>query len=221
MVDDTTTTPIRGEHRLGPSLIVVVLVVLPLLLPAHIYSAVVWAGPAVLATGLLIAVVASDPGRIDRRSGVVRWLSIALTLVLVLLSASEAIALVLELVDGAPQFKQASTLLATGGLVWIEVTLTFALLYWELDCGGAARRLHHGRQYPEFAFPEDLGPELAVPGWRPSIVDYLYLALTNATAFSPTDVMPMRRWSKMLMAVQAMISLVLLTLVIANAVNIL
>jgi len=82
--------------------------------------------------------------------------------------------------------------LITGALVWVDVALTFALLYWEL-----------------------------VPGWRPTIVDHLYLAFTNATAFSPTDVMPMRPWVKMLMAVQGMISLVLLSLVIANAVNIL
>ncbi len=66
-----------------------------------------------------------------------------------------------------------------------------------------------------------MNPELAVPGWHPTIIDYLYLALTNATAFSPTDVMPMQRWAKMLMALQAIISLVLLSLVIANAVNIL
>lgn len=220
-MDDTSPTPDRGEHRLGPSLIIVVLVLLPLMLPVHVFSAVFWAGPAVLATALLFAVVASDPGRIDRRSGYVRWLSIALTLLLMVVSMAEALFLVAELVDGAPQFKNASTLLATGALVWIDVTLTFALLYWELDCGGAAGRLHRGRKHPEFAFPEDLGPELAVPGWRPTIIDYLYLALTNATAFSPTDVMPMRRWVKMLMASQAMISLVLLTLVIANAVNIL
>lgn len=210
----------KGENRILPSLVVVVLIVLPFVLPGEVFPSAAWLG-APLAVGLLIAVVASDPGRIDRRSGLVRSLSIAMTLVLVLVSGGAAVSLVIELVDGAPDLQNASTLLITGGLVWIDVSLTFALLYWELDCGGAAGRLHRGRQHPELAFPEDLNPELAAPGWHPTIVDYLYLSFTNATAFSPTDVMPMRRWAKMLMALQAVISLVLLSLVIANAVNIL
>lgn len=221
MVDDPSEMPISGEHRLGPSLVVVVLVLLPALLPDHTFERAIWGGLAGLAIILLIAVVMTDPGRIDRRSGVTRWLSIALTLVLVAASSGAAISLVVELVDGAPQFQNAEALLVTGALVWVDVALTFALLFWELDCGGAAGRLHYGRKHPEFAFPEDINPDLAVAGWRPTIVDYLYLAFTNATAFSPTDVMPMRRWAKMVMTMQAAISLILLSLVIANAVNVL
>ncbi len=219
-MDDTGQMPVQGERRIGPSLVVLVLAALPFLLPAQVFPAAAWLGGP-LAVGLLVVVVVSDPGRIDGHSGLARWFSIALTFVLVLVSAAAAVALVVELVDGAPDLQDAATLLTTGALVWIDVGLTFALLYWELDGGGAAGRLHRGRQHPELAFPEDLNPHLAVPGWRPTIIDYLYLAFTNATAFSPTDVMPMRRWAKMLMAVQAMISLALLSLVIANAVNIL
>ena len=217
---DTDQTIVQGETRILPSVVVVVLAVLPFLLPSEVFPSAAWlAGP--LALGLLVAVIASDPGRIDRRSGLVRGLSITLTLVLVFVAGAAAVALVVELVDGAPDLQNASTLLTTGALVWVDVTLTFALLFWELDGGGAAGRLHSGRKFPELAFPEDLNPELAVPGWRPTITDYLYLAFTNATAFSPTDVMPMRRWVKVLMAVQGTISLALLSLVIANAVNIL
>lgn len=220
IVDDTDQILVPGERRIIPSIVVIVLAVLPFLLPAQVFpSAARLGGP--LAVGLLVAVIASDPGRIDRRSGLVRGLSIALTLVLVVVAAAAAVALVVELVDGAPDLQDAATLLTTGALVWIDVSLTFALLYWELDGGGPAGRLHLGRRFPELAFPEDLNPDLAVPGWQPTIVDYLYLAFTNATAFSPTDVMPMRSWMKMLMAVQASISLALLSLVIANAVNIL
>ena len=219
-MNDTGQTLAQGERRLVPTLVVVVLAVLPFLLPAEVFPSAAWLGGP-LAAVLLVVVVASDPGRIDRHSGLTRWFSIALTLVLILVSGAAAVALVIELVDGAPDLQDAATLLTTGALVWIDVSLTFALLYWELDGGGAAGRLHRGRQHPELAFPEDLNPDLAVPGWRPTIIDYLYLAFTNATAFSPTDVMPMRRWAKMLMAAQAMISLALLTLVIANAVNIL
>lgn len=219
-MDDTDKTAVKGEHRIGSALVVMLLVAVPVLLPVHQSPVVAWLGGG-LAIGLLIAVIASDPGRIDRTSQLARWSSIALTLVLVIMAAGEATFLVLELVNGAPNLKNASTLLASGALIWVDVSLSFALLYWELDCGGSAERLQHGRQHPDFAFPEDLNPELAIPGWRPTIVDYVYLGFTNATAFSPTDVMPMRRWAKMLMAVQAMSSLALLSLVIANAVNIL
>ena len=72
----------------------------------------------------------------------------------------------------------------------------------------------------DLAFPQQMNPNLAPPQWRPSFVDYLYLGFTNATAFSPTDAMPLAPWAKIAMAVQALISLVILGLVIARAVNI-
>lgn len=209
-----------GEHRLLPSLVILALVAIPWLLPAAVFPTVAHTG-GVLSLGLLIAVVASDPGRIDHRSRGVRALSITLIVVLAVIAALATTGLVIELVDGAPDLSSASTLLLTGAIVWVETNLTFSLLYWELDCGGPAARLHDGRSYPDLAFPEDINPDLAVPGWRPTIIDYLYLAFTNATAFSPTDVMPVRHWAKLMMATQAMISIVLLSLVIANAVNIL
>jgi uncharacterized membrane protein len=70
-------------------------------------------------------------------------------------------------------------------------------------------------------FPQMASPELAPPDWEPQFVDYLYLSFTNATAFSPTDVMPLARWAKLTMAVQSAVSLALAALVIARAVNIL
>jgi uncharacterized membrane protein len=129
--------------------------------------------------------------------------------------------LAVELVEGAPNLKDATTLLKTGALVWIDINLTFALLYWELDGGGAAERLHNRREYPDLAFPENLNPRVAPPDWQPIFTDYLYLGFTNATAFSPTDVMPLARWAKMMMLAQALMSLVVLALVIANAVGLL
>ena len=105
--------------------------------------------------------------------------------------------------------------------MWLDINLTFALLYWELDGGGPAERLPNRRKYPDFAFPENLNPRVAPPGWQPIFTDYLYLGFTNATAFSPTDVMPLARWAKMMMLAQALMSLVVLALVIANAVGLL
>jgi hypothetical protein len=89
------------------------------------------------------------------------------------------------------------------------------------DGGGPDTRLWASREFPNLAFPEQLNPNVAPPGWRPEFFDYLYLGFTNATAFSPTDVMPLARWAKAAMTVQAVTSLFILGLVIARAVNIL
>jgi uncharacterized membrane protein len=77
------------------------------------------------------------------------------------------------------------------------------------------------KPYPDFQFVQMVSPQLAPPGWEPMFADYFYLSFTNASAFSPTDVMPMSRWAKMLMLLQSAVSLVTVALVIARAVNIL
>ena len=124
------------------------------------------------------------------------------------------------LIHGGPQTNSARDLLEAGSIVWVSNNIAFALLYWELDGGGAAARAHHVPRHPDLAFPQHLNPRIAPPGWRPLFVDYLYLSFTNATAFSPTDVMPLVPWAKIAMAVQAAISLAILGLVIARAVNV-
>nr|MBA3906298.1 hypothetical protein [Pseudonocardiales bacterium] len=73
----------------------------------------------------------------------------------------------------------------------------------------------------DFLFPQMQSPDMADPDWEPHFVDYLYLAFTNSTAFSPTDVLPLLRWAKLLMMLQAGISVVVVALVVARAVNVL
>jgi len=75
--------------------------------------------------------------------------------------------------------------------------------------------------YPDFQFVQMTSPGLAPPDWEPAFADYLYLSFTNATAFSPTDTMPLSRWAKLAMTVQAAVSIVTVALVVARAVNIL
>jgi uncharacterized membrane protein len=82
-------------------------------------------------------------------------------------------------------------------------------------------RAHATFQYLDFLFPQMTIDHLVDPDWEPRFVDYLYLSFTNATAFSPTDVMPLARWAKLTMLVQSAVSLSLGALVIARAVNIL
>src|SRR5439155_19856393 len=124
------------------------------------------------------------------------------------------------LIIGGKVTGSATSLLAVGALIWIGNRLVFGRLYWLLDSGGPLARYRGQRQYPDFAFTQQQSPELAPPGWRPQYVDYFILGLTTSTAFSPTDVLPMRQWAKLTMALQSLISLVVVGLVIARAVNI-
>jgi uncharacterized membrane protein len=113
-------------------------------------------------------------------------------------------------------------LLASGGAVWFTNTIAFGLAFWELDCGGpVARALTTEPRKPDFQFPQDENPHLARDGWAPRLWDYFYVSLTNATAFSPTDSMPLTRAAKALMAAESLLSVVTVLLVAARAVNIL
>ena len=97
--------------------------------------------------------------------------------------------------------------------------IAFSLWYWELDRGGPAERAARSGVRPTFAFPENTLPELAPEGWMPTYPDYLYLSFTTATAFSPTDAVPVRTWAKMTMMVESGMSLLVGILVLARAVN--
>ena len=201
-------------------MVLLIAIAVPLLLPERFTLLAKWIWPAVLAL-LLVAHVIADPGRIDRQTRTTRAIGLGVLGVLVLGSASQAIILTVELVNGAKALDSAGALLSSGALVWIETIIAFTFVYWELDAGGPAARAHRTPSYPHLAFPQHMNPELAPPEWRPLFLDYLYLGITNATAFSPTDVMPLRHWAKLTMAGQALISLVILGLVVARAVNIL
>jgi uncharacterized membrane protein len=128
--------------------------------------------------------------------------------------------LVVDLVH-ATGIRDAGQLLLTGGAIWLTNVIVFSLGYWEFDRGGPVARARHPVAAPDFSFPQMQDPTLAPANWRAQYVDYLYLAFTNAMAFSPTDVMPMSRWAKLTMLVQSLVSLVIAVLVIARAVNIL
>jgi hypothetical protein len=199
---------------------VVAVIVLTLLLPHDLVTRPRWGVPIVEAL-LLIAVIVADPGKIDLVSPRVRALSLTLIALLVATTLWCTAQLIVELIRGGPATNSGGALLAAGGIVWLSNCLSFGLLYWELDSGGPAVRAHGLPAHPDFAFPQQLNPELAPEHWRPRFVDYMYLGFTSATAFSPTDAMPLRAWNKIAMMAQSTISLVLLGLVIARAVNVL
>jgi hypothetical protein len=113
-------------------------------------------------------------------------------------------------------------LLASAVAVLITNAIAFTLAFWELDDGGpVARSLAARRRHPDFQFPQDENPQLAPDGWTPAIWDYLYIAVTNSIAFSPTDAMPLTHRAKLFMGVEAAVSAATILVVAARAINLL
>jgi hypothetical protein len=177
-----------------------------------------WLEPG-LEIALLLALIAANPTRIDERARWLRPVSLVLIFCLTAVAIVSDAVLLVDLVKGSKVTDSAASLLASGALIWLGTALVFGLLYWELDSGGPLARYHRKRAYPDFAFPQQLNPDLAPLDWRPRYVDYLVLGITTGTAFSPTDVMPMAAWAKLSMALQSLISLTVIGLVVARAVN--
>jgi hypothetical protein len=172
------------------------------------------------ALGLVL--VAANPRRINRESMVLRLVGLVFAALLSLANGWSVAALAVGIVRGTAG-QTAGPLLITGGAIWLTNVVVFALWYWEFDRGGpVARALNNTDRYPDFQFVQMVSPpSMVAPDWEPAFVDYLYLAFTNAAAFSPTDVMPLSRTAKVGMTVQSIISIVTVALVVARAVNIL
>jgi uncharacterized membrane protein len=116
---------------------------------------------------------------------------------------------------------QGPHLLISGIVIWLTNFLIFGLWYWELDRGGPGKRASGDDLVPDFLFPQMSDDTIEPRDWRPRFIDYLYVSLTNATAFSPTDTMPLTPMAKSIMGVQSLVSLVTLGLIVSRAVNIL
>src|ERR1700760_2761912 len=179
-----------------------------------------WILPALEVALLLVLIGLDRQMRIDRESKLLRGVSMAATALLSVANAYSAVRLVIGLINGT-EGNRAGPLLASGAVIWLTNVIVFSWWYWELDRGGPAARAHGTQQWPDFMFPQMSDPELAPKDWEPNYFDYAYLALTNATAFSPTDTLPMTRWAKAAMTVQTLVSIVVVALVVARAVNVL
>jgi hypothetical protein len=195
----------RGERRWPVTLSVIAAIVLQILLP----------------NTLGISLSIANPVRIERRGPIVRAASIALIVLISAANAVSAVLLIRAILLTLPATSQATPLLTSGASIWATNVIAFGLWYWEFDRGGPVERAEGTMRHPDLMFPQMVSPELAPPDWKPHFVDYLYLSFTNATAFSPTDVMPLGRWAKITMAVQSAVALAVGALVIARAINIL
>jgi hypothetical protein len=209
----------EGERRLPVALAIALAIVLQVGLPNTLTVRPAWLLPA-LETALLLGLVAANPRRIERESRLLRTVSLALIAVITFDNAWSAGHLIRGLITGT-MGSSAGPLLASGASVYLTNIIAFGLWYWEFDRGGPVARLQGVDPYPDFLFPQMTASHLAPSDWRPTFIDYLYISYTNATAFSPTDTLPLTRWAKVLMAVQAGVSLSTVALVVARAVNIL
>jgi hypothetical protein len=180
-------------------------------------------GPKGLVPGvegvLLLGLVVTTPTRHHNQSPRLRALVVGLVGLVSLTTLVSLILLARYLLDASQP--RGHALLFAGAVLWLTNVLIFGIWYWELDRGGPGRRLAaDAGDSADFLFPQMLEHQLA-PGWRPSFADYLYTSYTNATAFSPTDTLPLSGMAKLLMAVQSLIALVTVLLVVARAVNVL
>jgi uncharacterized membrane protein len=179
-----------------------------------------WLFPAIVGVLLVPTVISHQAGyhRTDRVLGLLTTSTVTI----------ELIVSVIRLVSALPSHKESPTaLLLSATSVWTSNILVFALWYWRLDAGGP-----HGRDSRDahvagaFLFPQmTMSPRVkAATGqqtWSPDFFDYLFLAFNTSTAFSPTDTPVLARWGKVLMMLQSIISLAVLAILAARAVNIL
>jgi hypothetical protein len=169
--------------------------------------------------GLLAVLIIGDPGRVDRDS---RWLRVTTGLMIAVITVATAASagrLVVGILTGA-QFGSAAQLLVIAAVIWVTMVIAYALWYWHLDGDGPAARANGtSRSLPAFRFPEQGIDAPAYAHWYPQFVDYLALSFNTATAFSATDVSAVRHWSKLWLITEAAISLALIGLVLARAIN--
>ncbi|HEY5023733.1 MAG TPA: hypothetical protein VII76_02040 [Acidimicrobiales bacterium] len=213
----------QSEPRWPATLAVAASIALYFALPDELISGLGprWLIPAlegVLGASLLIA----NP-RLTRESRRLRPVAIALIAFVNLanvVSLGELVHKLLSVTNGHSAL-DGRTLIYSSVPVWVTNVLVFALWYWELDRGGPVTRLELHRRQPDFLFPQMTAPDATRPDWSPAFIDYLYTSFTNATAFSPTDTMPLTPWAKILMMIQSLASLLTVALVVSRAVNIL
>ena len=209
----------RGEHRWPISVSVVAAIVFQMLLPPQFVEPIPRYLLPALEGVLLVGLVVADPVRVERGGPAIRVATIIQIMLITIANSTSAVLLIRSILEG--KAGQAGPLFATGASIWVTNVIAFGLWYWEFDRGGPVERNLGTKRHPDLMFPQMASPELAPPDWEPQFVDYFYLSFTNATAFSPTDVMPLARWAKLTMLVQSAISLAVGALVIARAVNIL
>jgi hypothetical protein len=207
---------VRRDPFWPAQLTVFVAIALGIALPSHLTLGTPWIVPAVeavLLVGLVLA-TPSPPTEHDQRR---RRMRIGLVGVVSAVNVVSLFLLAQSLIQGTQV--SGRTLLEGGAIMWLTTVLLFAVWFWELDRGGPVRRLLDEERKPDFLFPTMHEDEWSEKDWRPRLIDYLYLSLTNAAAFSPAETIPLTRTAKVLMSVQTLASLATMTVVLSYAVG--
>ena len=210
----------RGERRWSVTLALLVAICVQLALPKQLTISPHWLLPALELLLMAALVVANPHLRLERQTALLRALALLLAGAVSVANGGSAVLLVRDLLRSHSELDPTALLMAGAG-VWLTNIIAFSLWYWEWDRGGPAARAMGTHAYPDLLFPQMQQQGIAPPDWEPHYPDYLFVAFTNATAFSPTDTLPLSRWTKLLMTMQSMVSLLTLALVIARAVNVL
>ncbi len=213
------------EPRLPVVIAILVAIGLQAIVPHELAFHPWWLLPA-LELLVLATITAFRQTSIDRRSKLLRFLSLSLVIAASLATTWSAFELIRSLIHNHTAVGTISplddpgNLLRSGGAIWLTNVIVFALWYWDMDRGGPAERACGTHKHTDFLFSEMTADGFVDKDWEPNFFDYFYLSFTNATAFSPTDTLPLSRWAKMVMMFQSAISLVTVALVVARAVNV-
>ncbi|HJQ01042.1 MAG TPA: hypothetical protein VJ851_05545 [Jatrophihabitans sp.] len=207
----------EGEQRWWVALSMLLAVILQTVLPSR-FSVHPRYLPQAIELVALVALVISLPRRMSRRNAKVRAFTQLVLGLVALTNGISVVLLVRQITSGG--HLPAVELLLGGAEIWFTNVIVFGLWFWEYDRGGPGSRAQGLIEVPDLLFPQLTDDRLG-RDWEPDFFDYLYVSYTNATAFSPTDTLPLSRWAKLLFMVQSAISLVTVALIAARAVNIL
>jgi hypothetical protein len=212
------TGELRPEPRWAPAAALLLVLLVLNVLPHHVTAIPQWTSYIAVAVMLApMAAVTFGGADIGRWMRIERVVVIILALVYIANTIVE-LADMIGVISIQPPETRAAALLSSSLTIWITNVMAFSMLYWQIDGGGPAARLA-GEAKPDWLFPQAATPDLAQPGWHPKFLDYLFLAFATATAFSPTDALPLTHRAKMLMLLESCISLLTLVVVAARAVN--
>jgi hypothetical protein len=214
--------PPRGSAipRFGAICIVIAIAVLIAALPRRyqmVPSWFTWTGVGMMVLPMLLGPFARPDGLWRKIERGAELFAVVTALVFNVCNLSVA---AYDLIEN-PSALDPIRLFYTSIVIWCGNVLIFTLLYWLVDSGGPDARANKTRKYPDFVFPSMEDDEFAPEDWQPGMIDYLFLAFTTSTAFSPTEALPYTRPAKLLMIVQSTISLVTIAIVAARTINIL
>jgi uncharacterized membrane protein len=210
--------PAEPEQFWPAQLTIVAAIVLQLSLPDRLTIGPSWLVPA-LEGALLVGLFFATPNVLEYEHPRRRRLALALIAFVSAANIYSLVALSKFLLHN--HVTGGHELLVAGIVIWLTNFVIFSLWYWELDRGGPGKRAAGHDEPPDFLFPQMTDDTIEPRDWRPKFIDYLFVSLTNSTAFSPTDTMPLTPLAKTIMGMQAVVSLSTIGLIVSRAVNIL